>query len=129
MPLFQSKAAAVLLSRLLIISGVVNPLLLRYNATTPAIYGVAMEVPDNTENPPNESGKVEKILPPGAEKWGYGPSSLVGPQVLNEDTNPPVNVSCMIFTFGAGGKKTVRFGLDRRTSPSEANIVPTNTST
>lgn len=49
------------------------------SAELPAMNGVAMDVPERTANEPSGTGKVERMLPPGAATAGLKKKSLVGP--------------------------------------------------
>ena len=58
-------------------------------ADTPAINGVAIEVPDSTPKLPRGTGSVDRILPPGAATAGLKNMSFVGPYDVNVETRPP----------------------------------------
>ena len=51
--------------------------------------GVAIEVPDRTAKLPRGTGKVDRMLPPGAATAGLKNISFVGPIDVKEDINPP----------------------------------------
>ena len=51
--------------------------------------GVAIDVPDKTPKLPRGTGRVERILPPGAATAGLKNKSFVGPIEVNEDISPP----------------------------------------
>ena len=55
------------------------PLTLNKSATLAATNGVAIEVPESTANDPRGTGKVDKMLPPGAATAGLKNMSFVGP--------------------------------------------------
>ena len=55
------------------------PLTERRSAELPATKGVAIDVPERTANEPRGTGKVERILPPGAATAGLKKKSLDGP--------------------------------------------------
>lgn len=58
-------------------------------AETPAMNGVAMDVPDRTAKLPSGTGNVEMMLPPGAATAGLKKRSFVGPIDVNEEMRPP----------------------------------------
>ena len=104
-------------------NGEVSPLTLRYNATTPLIYGVAIDVPCKFAYPPRLNGKVEKMFCPGAATLGLIASSLVGPKVLNIDINPPLMLLGINDPVASDGKKRFEFGFDLRNCPSWGEIT------
>lgn len=65
------------------------PLTPNNRADTPAINGVAIDVPDSTAKLPSGTGNVERMFPPGAEMAGLRNMSLVGPKEVKLEMRPP----------------------------------------
>ena len=55
------------------------PLTASNSAELPAMKGVAIDVPERTAKDPRGTGKVERMLPPGAATAGLKKKSFVGP--------------------------------------------------
>lgn len=67
----------------------VTPFFWKSKALTPAMNGVAMDVPDSTPKLPRGMGRVERMLPPGAATAGLKNISFVGPYEVKEEIRPP----------------------------------------
>lgn len=59
------------------------------SADTPAMNGVAIDVPESTANVPSGTGKVERMFPPGAEIAGLKKKSFEGPKLVKLEMRPP----------------------------------------
>lgn len=59
------------------------------SADTPAMKGVAIEVPERMAKLPSGTGKVERMLPPGAATAGLKKRSFVGPKEVKLEMRPP----------------------------------------
>ena len=59
------------------------------SADTPAMNGVAIDVPESTANVPSGTGNVERMLPPGAATAGLKKKSFVGPKLVKLEMSPP----------------------------------------
>ena len=55
------------------------PRVSKSSADTPAMNGVAIDVPERTANVPRGTGNVDRMFPPGAATAGLKKKSFVGP--------------------------------------------------
>ena len=89
------------------------PFTLSNSADTPAMNGVAIEVPESTANVPRGTGNVERMFPPGAATAGLKKKSFVGPKLVKLEMRPPAE--------SGNSKLAPDWGKERLTLAPEAN--------